>query len=179
MKQYPQQRSYKIAKFLTSPFSLILASVVVIVLVLVYVGYIEITAQPATKTDQAVIPTFLPARTPSIAPSITPVKSTPTSSSKWMTAQTFIGKGAKKTISLTVPKIWRIAWSCNLSSHNNTTYNLIIHINTITNTILANDVETVCRKNNTHNFTIMHQAGQIYLSIISEGSWVVQVQYLR
>ncbi len=130
---------------------------------------------PATSTPAKTTPTkTTPTKT-------TPAKTTPTSSSslKWMTAQTFTGYGVKKTPAFTAPKNWRVVWSCDLSSHHNASYDIIIHANTVNNALLANSVETTCNQNNTHSYTDMHQAGKIYLSILSEGTWQVQVQFAK
>jgi hypothetical protein len=83
----------------------------------------------------------------------------------------------KKTTAFTAPKSWKIIWSCDLTSHNNTNYDMIIHANTTTNTLLHDGLETTCSKNNTHGSVTMNQAGKIYLVIISEGGWTVQVQF--
>ncbi|HZR41043.1 MAG TPA: hypothetical protein VFB12_13045 [Ktedonobacteraceae bacterium] len=114
-----------------------------------------------------------------LAPSVTPSQSLPSNSSQWTTAETFTGNGVKKTVAFTVPKSWRIVWGCDLASHSNQNYDLIIHVNTTSNTLLADSVETTCRKSNTNGLTVMHQAGQVYLNVISEGNWTVMVQYMK
>jgi hypothetical protein len=174
MKNYSKQQLNNIAKFLIAPFvwlgrSLVLA-VAMVCLTLVCAGCL---GSPAT---QAEIPTPT-SKSVALTPSITPSRSSSTSSSKLPISETFTGNGVKKTTSFTAPKSWKIVWSCDLSSHNNTSYDIIIHANTINNTLLANGVETTCNKNNTHGFITMNQAGKIYLVIISEGNWTVQVQY--
>jgi hypothetical protein len=78
-----------------------------------------------------------------------------------------------KTVSFMAPKSWRIVWSCDPSSK----YDFIIHASTTSNALLANSVETTCSNSNAHGITMMHQAGDVYLVIISEGSWIVQVEY--
>lgn len=130
---------------------------------------------PVTKTN--IVP--LPTTTPNLAltPSITPSRSSSTNSTKLPAVETFTGNGVKKTTTFTAPKTWKIVWSCDLSSHNNTNYNMIIHANTTNNMLLANGLETTCSKNNTHGLITMSQAGKIYLVIISEGGWTIQVQY--
>lgn len=102
--------------------------------------------------------------------------SAPTHPTQWTTVQTFKGSGTKKTVAFAVPASWRIMWSCDLSSHNNANYDVIIHPNSTNNALLDNGVETICNKNNTHNTVEVHKGGKIYLSIISEGAWVVQIQ---
>ncbi len=180
MKYYSKQQLKNIAKFLTAPFTrsgrlfLILAAMASIVMICA--GCLGSPDQPATTTNQASRSTSVP-QLNALTPSITPSKSSTTSSTKLPAYETFTGNGVKKTTSFTAPKSWKINWSCDLSSHNNTSYDIIIHANTINNTLLASGVETTCNKNNTHGSVTMNQAGKIYLVIISEGSWTVQVQY--
>lgn len=103
----------------------------------------------------------------------------PHPSGQWVTVQTFSGKGSKKTTLFTVPSNWRIAWSCDPTSHSNTNYYLFVRATTATNTLLDNSVETTCSQNNTQNSSQLHQGGKVYLSILSQGSWIVQVQALK
>src|SRR5262249_55028518 len=91
--------------------------------------------------------------------------STAKPSQQWVTIQTLSGNGLKKSPIFTVSNNWRIAWSCDIASHNNKDYSLFIHALTTTNTLLNNSVETTCSKNNTHGFTQVNQGGKIYLSI--------------
>lgn len=180
MKYYSKQQLNNIAKFLITPFAwlgrpLVLATALA-GLTLICAGCLGSPVTQGTKTNQAGIPTPT-SKSLALTPSITPSKSSSTSSSKLPTSETFTGNGVKKTTSFTAPKSWKIVWSCDLSAHNNTSYDIIIHANTINNTLLANGVETTCNKNNTHGFVTMNQAGKVYLVIISEGNWIVQVQY--
>jgi hypothetical protein len=180
-----KERLNKISSVVIGPFNwlgrplLILAAM--IGLILVCTGCLGSTEPQATNTNQVTKTNQapLPTATPNLAltPSITPSRSSSTNSTKLPATETFTGNGVKKTTSFTVPKSWKIVWSCDLSSHNNTSYDMIIHANTITNTLLANGVETTCSKNNTHGLITMNQAGKIYLVIISEGNWTVQVQF--
>lgn len=111
------------------------------------------------------------------------VKATPTiilrPSGQWMTVKTFTGKGSQKTLLFTVPNNWRIVWSCDLTSHNNTSYYLFVHATSAVNTLLDDSVETTCSQNNTQNFSQLHQGGKVYLNILSQGSWIIQVQALK
>ena len=182
MKYYPKQQLNNIAKFLITLFvwlgrSMVLA-VAMVSLVLICAGCLGSTESQQTKTNhaQAAIPTFV-LKSNALTPSITPSRSSSTNSKQLPAAETFTGNGVKKTTSFTAPKSWRVVWSCDLSSHNNISYDIIIHANTINNTLLASGVETTCNKNNTHGLITMNQAGKIYLVIISEGNWTVQVQY--
>ena len=180
MRYYSKQQLNNIAKFLITLFarsgrSLLLAAALA-GLTLVCAGCLGSPVTQGSKTNQATIPTPSP-KSLALTPSITPSRSSSTSSSTLPISETFTGNGVKKTTSFTAPKSWKIVWSCDLSSHNNTSYNIIIHANTINNTLLANGVETTCNKNNTHGFITMNQPGKIYLVIISEGNWTVQVQY--
>jgi hypothetical protein len=186
MKYYLKQQFNPIAKSLKAPFTWVghplLIFVAMIGLVLVCAGCLESTEQQGpkvnqtTNTNQTTISTHTPLSF-ALTPSITPSRSSSTNSKQLPAAETFTGNGVKKTTSFTAPKSWKIVWSCDLSSHNNTSYDIIIHANTINNMLLANSVETTCNTNNTHGFITMNQAGKVYLVIISEGSWAVQVQY--
>ncbi len=68
------------------------------------------TTNQVTKTNQAPLPTATP--NPGLTPSITPSKSSSTSSTKLPTVEIFTGNGVKKTTSFTAPKSWKIVWSC-------------------------------------------------------------------
>ncbi len=182
MKHYPKQQPNKITSVRIAHFtwlSRLPILAVVAGLVIVCAGCLGSTGPQATNTH----PTSGPIATHTafvLVPSITPSKSSSTTqSSQPMTTETFTGKGPEKTITFTAPKSWKIVWKCDLSSHNNTNYDMIIHANTTNNMLLANGIETTCNKNNTQGFTMMHQAGQIYLIIISEGSWTIQVEYSK
>jgi hypothetical protein len=182
MKNYLKQQSNRISSVLNVPFARLgrplLILVAMVGLVLICAGCLGSTESQQTKTNQAqaTIPTPV-LKSNALTPSITPSRSSSTNSTKLPATETFTGNGVKKTTSFTAPKSWKIVWSCDLSSHNNTSYDIIIHANTINNTLLANGVETTCNKNNTHGFITMNQAGKVYLVIISEGNWTVQVQY--
>ncbi len=184
MKYYSKQQPNNIAKFLIAPFvwlgrSLVLAAAMA-GLTLVCAGCLGSPATQGPKGNQAANPTSISESTHTslaLTPSITPSRSSSTNSTKLPATETFTGNGVKKTTSFTAPKSWKIVWSCDLSSHNNTSYDIIIHANTINNTLLANGVETTCNNHNTHGFVTMNQAGKIYLVIISEGNWTVQVQF--
>lgn len=127
---------------------------------------------PATRVQTQ------PGQYPTVVPEGGMVKKIPTvsPSAHWVTVQTFADKGTRKTSIFSVPDNWRIVWSCNIASHNNRSYNVIIHANTANNVLLYNSVEATCSKNNTHSITELHEGGKVYLSIISEGNWTVQVQ---
>jgi len=96
--------------------------------------------------------------------------------SRWTTMQVFKGKGSQKTPSFTIGSNWRMIWSCDLASNNNVTYNFIIHINTKNNNLLSGGVETMCDKNNIHSTVDMHQGGNVYLNVVSKGTWEILVQ---
>lgn len=183
MKHDLRQQSNQTTSVLGARFawlSRLLMLIVVISLLLVCAACLGSTTSPqATKTNATSGP--IAAHTAFVfAPSITPSKSSPTSqSSQWITTETFTGSGPQKTITFTAPKSWRIVWKCDLSSHNNASYDMIIHANTANNTLLSNSVETTCNKTNTQGLVMMHQAGQIYLIIISEGNWTIQVEYSK
>ena len=186
MKYYSKQKYKTTAKPQNAPFTgpgrALLLSLAMIGLILVCTGCLGSTEQQGpqanktTKTTQATIPAQLP-QSLALTPSITPSKSPSNGSANSSHFETFAGNGVKKTTAFIVPKSWKIVWSCDLSSHNNTNYDLIIHANTTQNALLANSLETTCSKSHTHGEVTMNQAGKIYLIIISEGAWTVQVHY--
>jgi hypothetical protein len=185
MNRSLKQQLNKISSVVIGPFNWLgrplLILVAMVGLVLVCTGCLGSTEPQATNTNQVTKTNQapLPTATPNLAltPSITPSRSSSTNSTKLPTVETFTGNGVKKTTAFVAPKSWKIVWSCDLSSHNNTSYDMIIHANTTNNTLLANGLETTCSKNNTHGLITMNQAGNIYLVIISVGNWTVQVQY--
>jgi hypothetical protein len=137
-----------------SPRIAIIASLIVILIIALIIGIVAATQH---STSQSSSP----------------------SSQEWVTIQTFSGNGSKTTSEFTVSNNWRIVWSCDLASHNNTDYTLFIRAHTETNVLLNNSVETTCSKNNTHSFSQVTQGGKIHLSILSEGSWNVEIQNLK
>jgi hypothetical protein len=146
-------------------------------LVIICAGCLGSNDPQATSTNQVTETNQTKKPTLALTPSITPSRSSAINPTKLTGAETFTGNGVKKTTTFTAPKSWKIIWSCSLSSHNNKSYDMFIHANTIHNTLLPNGLETTCNSNNTHGLIKMNQAGKIYLVIISEGSWTVQVQY--
>ena len=180
IKQQVNKISSSVIGSFTWPGRYLLIGAAMVGLVLMCTGCLGFNDTQTTQTNQTKLNIApLPTATPNVAltPSITPSKSSSTSSTKLPTVVMFTGNGVKKTTAFTAPKSWKIVWSCDLSSHNNTSYDMIIHANTTSNTLLNNGLETTCSKNNTHGLVTMNQAGKIYLVIISEGGWTVQVQY--
>ncbi len=181
-KQQPNKISSVVVRPFTWSTRYLLIVATMIGLVLVCTGCLGSTDTQTTQTNQ-VTKTQQSTRSSSfpqfnaLTPSITPSKSSSAGSTKLPNVVTFTGNGVKKTTAFTAPKSWMIAWSCDLASHDNTSYDMIIHANTTHNTLLANGLETTCSKNNTHGLVTMKQAGNIYLVIISEGNWKVQVHY--
>jgi hypothetical protein len=98
---------------------------------------------------------------------------------QWVTVQTVSGSGSKKTSVLAVTHSWRVVWNCDVASNNNKDYYLYIHAYTTTNALLNNSVEATCSKNNTHGFVQINQGGRIYLSVLSQGSWDIQIQNVK
>ncbi|MBE3560367.1 MAG: hypothetical protein IMW89_14250 [Ktedonobacteraceae bacterium] len=186
----PSQQPDKLTKILRTPFAWsgrhpVLATL--ITLALLSASFMAGYLLPESRTTIGGIAMPTPmidddkraAHTPVITagtPTAVAITPAPTHSPQWTTIQTFTGTGAKKTSVFTVPEHWRIAWSCDPTSHNNLSYNLIIHANSTTNALLGNGVETTCKKDNTRNSTEIYRGGKVYLSIISEGKWTVQIQ---
>jgi hypothetical protein len=196
MNQYPQQpsRQFQQPKPFQQPKSLHTAlaapfvwasrhpvpailSILVLLLASFAIGALRQAQATSSASNQLAVPMRTSVVNDTEHPmTVTIATRTPTHPTKWTTVQTFKGNGTKKTTTFAVPTNWRIMWSCDLASHNNTNYNVIIHPNSTNNALLDNGVETTCNKNNTHNTVEVHKGGNIYLSIISEGTWVVQIQ---
>ncbi len=113
-------------------------------------------------------------------PTSIPPTPTPTHAPKWVTVQSFSGNGTKKTAYFTVPNDWKLVWKCNPASFYGGSYNVIVSVTGSDGTpIDPTAVNTICSTSNTGDSTDEHQGGRIYLDVISEGSWTLQVQELK
>ncbi len=146
------------------------------------------TSNSATST--AVVqtgPTDTPTVTPTPGPSPTPTATstpaptaTPTRAPQWTTIQTFKGNGNKKTTTFTVPDTWRLAWTCTPSSSFGGSYNVIVDIHNSDGSLAdPAAVNTICQKGNTSDSTQEYVGGTLYLDVISEGAWIIQIQILQ
>ena len=109
-------------------------------------------------------------------PTTTTTASTPAGQQNWTTTHTFTGSGSKKTGIFSVPADWKINWTCKPSSFTGNQYNLVILVYNSDNTVADTGVNTICKVGNTSDSTEIHTSGQVYLNIISEGDWTIQVQ---
>ena len=98
----------------------------------------------------------------------------------WTTTQTFQGNGNKKTTTFAAPNEWKLRWSCDPTSSSIGQYNVIVNVYAGDRTPLDyGAVNTLCKSGNTRDETAEHQGGTVYLEILSEGAWTVQVQVLK
>jgi hypothetical protein len=130
------------------------------------VALVTSAAKTGTNTIATTIATAVP----------TSAAKTPAGQKNWTTTQTFTGSGSKKTGIFSVPADWKINWTCKPSSFTSNQYNLVIFVYNSDNTLADSGVNTICKAGNTSDSTEIHTSGQVYLNIISEGDWTIQVQ---
>jgi hypothetical protein len=95
----------------------------------------------------------------------------------WVTVQTFKGNGNQKTASFSVGNNWKINWSCDPSSFDGLDYNVIASVDSSDgSSIDFGTINTMCKSGNTSGTTTEHRGGNVYLDILSEGDWTMQVQ---
>ncbi len=142
---------------------------VLAVLLLGCVGIVALVTS-AAKTGTSTIATTIATTVPTTA------AKTPAGQKNWTTTQTFTGSGSKKTGVFSVPADWKINWTCKPSSFTGNQYNLVIFVYNSDNTLADSGVNTICKAGNISDSTEIHTSGQVYLNIISEGDWTIQVQ---
>lgn len=108
-------------------------------------------------------------------------QSTPSgpSSGTWTTTQTFSGNGIDQTEIFTVSNDWQLQWTCDPSSFQNISYNVIVYVYNTDGTLADVAVNTLCSASNTGNSTELHQGGSIYLKVNSEAAWTLTIQELQ
>lgn len=95
----------------------------------------------------------------------------------WTAIQTFSGNGNKQTDIFAVVAPWRLSWSCVPSSDYFGQYNVIVNVWNSDGTAMDRAaVNTICQVGNVSDVTTEHQSGAIYLEVISESYWNIQVQ---
>jgi len=144
---------------------------VLAVLLLGCVGIVALVTS-AARTGPSTIATAIA----TTVPTTTTAASTPAGQQNWTTTHTFTGSGSKKTGIFSVPADWKINWTCKPSSFTGNQYNLVIFVYNSDNTLADSGVNTICKAGNTSDSTEIHTSGQVYLNIISEGDWTIQVQ---
>ena len=130
------------------------------------VALVTSAAKTGTNTIATTIATTVP----------TTAAKTSAGQKNWTTTHTFTGSGSKKTGIFSVPADWKINWTCKPSSFTGNQYNLVIFVYNSDNTLADSGVNTICKAGNTSDSTEIHTSGQVYLNIISEGDWTIQVQ---
>ena len=144
-------------------------------------GHATQQALNQTSTQVAQQPTTQPTTQLTTQPTTQPTTQSTqsTSQAKWTTVQTITGNGSKKTAIFTAPNDWKIVWSCNPSSFFGGQYNLQVVVTGSDDSVLDIPINTICKTGNTSDSTEEHQGGQVYLDVISEGAWTIQVQELK
>jgi hypothetical protein len=97
----------------------------------------------------------------------------------WTTIQSFSGNGSKTTGTFDVPGDWKIVWRCDPASWGGLPYNVAVIVYNSDGTMADSGVNAMCSQNNIHDETEVHHGGTVYLSIISEGDWVIEVQEFK
>ena len=143
---------------------------VLAVLLLGCIGIVALVTSAAKTTNTGTLATTIATTVPTTA------ARTPAGQKNWTTTQNFTGSGSKKTGIFSVPADWKINWTCKPSSFTGNQYNLVIFVYNSDNTLADSGVNTICKAGNTSDSTEIHTSGQVYLNIISEGDWTIQVQ---
>jgi hypothetical protein len=115
-------------------------------------------------------------------PAVTSAPVTPSPTSKpqvWTTVKTFTGNGNKKTATFTAPDHWKLVWSCDPTSFDNISYNVIVDVDNDSGPVDLGAVNTLCAKDNKTGETEERQGGQLYLDVTSEAKWTIQIQVLK
>lgn len=144
-------------------------------------GYNQGTAQPqsAGSTPQAAVTVIVETPTP-VPGSPTPEPSpspTPPPQPGWQTIQTFSAVGNQQTPTFTVPRSWRLLWSCDASGGQ---FILSADIyNADTSYYAVGAIFTTCTPDNASGTTNEHKAGNVYLDITGDGLWTIEVQVFK
>ncbi len=137
------------------------------------------TKQTTTTSNQSTSPTKQTTTTSSQSTqaAITP---TPAHALKWTTVKTFTGHSGKRTSVFTMPDDWKIVWSCDPQSSQGNQANLNVAVYGPPDGALVNvAVNAVCKPGKTSGSTEEHRGGQVFLVIVSNGGWGLQVQELK
>jgi hypothetical protein len=98
---------------------------------------------------------------------------------QWTTVQTFSGTGAKKTPTFHIGNTWQINWSCTVGSFSGIDYNVIVAVYKSDGSLFDVPLNTMCKSGNASGQTTMHQGGDVYLDINSEGDWKFEIQEMK
>jgi hypothetical protein len=125
--------------------------------------------------------TTITTTTDTTQPTAAPAK--PTAAPKWTTIQTFSGSGTKKMATFAVGNDWKIVYTCSGMNVDGLTSdaNFIVSVYNSDGTLAdPAAVNTICKAGKTtSDNTEEHQDGNIYLDVMGEGSWTIQVQELK
>jgi hypothetical protein len=101
----------------------------------------------------------------------------------WTTVQTFTGNGNKKSPVFTVSDNWRIVWNCTPDPESNSIGGYLFSVNVDNSDTTMADLDALsgsCKPGNTQLTTNEHQAGSVYLDVISgSGPWTITVQEMK
>lgn len=97
----------------------------------------------------------------------------------WKTTHTFKGNGTSKTATFAVGNDWKLNWTCDPASFQNTAYNVIIMVYNTDGSLADQGVNALCKAGATSGKTEIRTSGNVYLSVISEGSWNAVIQELK
>lgn len=103
----------------------------------------------------------------------------PTSAPTWVTTQNFTGNGNSQSQTFAVGQTWQIAWTCDPTSDALGQYNVIVNVYNADGTLADVAINTICQDGNTSGVTTEHQGGNVYVQIMSEGTWTVGVVELQ
>jgi hypothetical protein len=124
----------------------------------------------ATTSDTTSATTTSSSNTGS-APTTAPAKSL-----TWKTVKTFKGTGSEKTDTFTVPDTWKLTWTCDPASFQNTQYNVIALVDDASGTMVDSGVNAICKPGTTSGSTDVTSGGTVRLDITSEGDWTFNIQ---
>ncbi len=112
-----------------------------------------------------------------------PATTQPSKPLVWTTTQKFSGNGNQKTTVFTVPDTWRIVWSCTPDPSANSIGGYVFSVNVDNSDTSMADLDALsgeCKPGNISQITTEHQAGSVYLDVISgSGPWAITVQEMK
>jgi len=100
---------------------------------------------------------------------------------KASTLASFAGFGNRDLPGVDTPPHWRIAWSCDPASSPIRRYNVIVTVKStsIFGPTFALAVNTFCTDQQTSGVQDETSVGTVYLSVVSEGTWKIEIQALH
>ena len=103
------------------------------------------------------------------------------STGTWKTTHTYTGNGSKKTATFQVGSDWKIAWSCKGVDIAGTQADGALAISIFNSDGTPVDAASgTCKAGKTtSDATEEHQGGTVYLDIVGDSDWTIQVQELK